>query len=102
MPETESKNSRPVVFSFDCNTEFHFIEQKKQQFLYFAGVIATIIFLVFKVEINFSLHRIFILRFPALATVCLLCYNGTKANGKRVGRDKMRTSAGRLNCRNSS
>ena len=57
MPETESKNSRPVVFSFDCNTEFHFIEQKKQQFLYFAGVIATIIFLVFKVEINFSLHR---------------------------------------------
>lgn len=56
MPETESKNSRPVVFSFDCNTEFHFIEQKKQQFLYFAGVIATIIFLVFKVEINFSLH----------------------------------------------
>ena len=58
MPETESKNSRPVVFSFDCNTEFHFIEQKKQQFLYFAGVIATIIFLVFKVEINFSLHPI--------------------------------------------
>ena len=57
MPETESKNSRPVVFSFDCNTEFHFIEQKKQQFLYFAGVIATIIFLVFKVEINFSLHQ---------------------------------------------
>lgn len=59
MPETESKNSRPVVFSFDCNTEFHFIEQKKQQFLYFAGVIATIIFLVFKVEINFSLHPFF-------------------------------------------
>ena len=56
MPETESKNSRPVVFSFHCNTEFHFIEQKKQQFLYFAGVIATFIFLVFKVEINFSLH----------------------------------------------
>ena len=31
-------------------------KQKKQQFLYFAGVIATFIFLVFKVEINFSLH----------------------------------------------
>ena len=80
MPETESKNSRPVVFSFHCNTEFHFIEQKKQQFLYFAGVIATFIFLVFKVEINFSLHPFFSSFFhPYLSAFyqdCLLPSNG--------------------------
>ncbi len=72
MPETESKNSRPVVFSFHCNTEFHLIEQKKQQFLYFAGVIATFIFLVFKVEINFSLHSFFYPhRIPFFSYDCL-------------------------------